>query len=223
MTMVRAVTPARMMSNADLEGFGTEFADIFEPQGQMKVQYEPIELPSEIMVVCPELPKVVFDDSTFPKSIKVDTSEAHIPTDIKIHGPDSPIPTIINLVGEDIPDEIELVYRGEPIEMKLTNIPTSIKVEMDKEIPDRIILEVPEIKIDASDIPRTISIKGVPETIELVVPENIGIPLIFPDQMPNIEMVYRGSPIEVKISMDEIINKNEDGRNCVMIVPCPRS
>lgn len=223
MTMVRSAQTSQMLSAQDLESnqFGTEFADLFQAQGQTKVQYEEVEFPSEIQIVCPEIPKIEIDNSKLPRSIKFDTSEANIPTDIKIHGPDSPIPNSINLVGEDIPDEIELVWRGDPIELKLsTEIPTSIKIEMEHPIPEKIVVEVPEIKIDASEIPRTITING-PKTIELVIPENIGIPVTFPETMPQIEMVYKGSPVEVKISMDEIMASDEEGKYpCVMMVPC---
>lgn len=225
MTMVKQVKTAKMLTSGDLEStqFGEEFADLFEAQGKMQIQYEPVELPSEIHIIAPELPKVTFDTSNIPQSIKVDASEVNIPTDIHIHGPECPIPTIINLVGEDIPDAIELVWRGDPIELKLsTEIPKSINVELSSPIPDKIVVEVPEIKIDASDIPKTIVLKGQ-ETIELVVPEHIKIPVFFPEEMPTMEMVYKGSPIEIKISMDEIMSKDDDGRNCVRILPCSRN
>jgi hypothetical protein len=225
MAMVKQVKTAKMLNSNDLESskFGIEFADLFEAQGKLQVQYEPVELPSEIHIIAPDLPKVTFDTSNIPQSIKVDASEVNIPTDIQIHGPESPIPTIINLVGEDIPSEIELVWRGDAIELKLsTEIPKSIKVELSSPIPDKIVVEVPEMKIDASEIPKTISLKGA-ETIELVVPDHIKIPVFFPDEMPTMEMVYKGSPIEIKISMDEIMSKDDDGKNCVRILPCSRN
>ncbi len=214
MAMVRPVQNMRMLSQDDLEKneFGTEFADIFQAQNQIKVEYEPIELPSEILLVAPEIPKIEFAD---PPKIQIDTQSIKLP-DIRIAGPDEPIPVQLNLVGENIPDEIELVYKGDPIKLETTKI----TIEMEKDIPDRILIEqVEPIKIDASDIPKTIAFEG--GTIELVVPENIGVPLTFPEKMPDVEMVYKGAPIELKITMDDIMAASNDG-SCVMIVPCSR-
>lgn len=225
MTMVRPVQSAKTLTGDELlvNEFGSEFADLFEAQGQMKVEYEPVGLPSEIKLVAPDMPKVELDTSGVPKTIKVDTEEANIPQDIKIHGPDDPIPTSINIVGESIPDEIDLVYKGGPIEVEVelkTEMPKSIKVEVEGNIPERIVVEAPE-KIGV-DMPSTITVEGIPDTIGLEIPENIGIPLILPPEMPQVEMVYKGTPVEVKISMDEIMAKDEEGQNCVMITPCPR-
>ena len=209
MTMVKPIQNMSMLTIDDLEKneFGTEFADLFQAQNSIKVQYEPVDLPSEIRLIAPEIPKVEFGE---PPQIKVDINELKFP-DIKITGPDEPIPVQLNFVGENIPDEIELVYKGEPIKLETTKI----TIEMEKDIPDRITID--PIKIDASDIPKTITLEG--STIELLVPENIGIPLIFPEKMPEVEMVYKGAPIEVKITMDEIM-ADADRQNCVMITPC---
>ena len=212
MTMVKPVTNVQMLSSNDLaqNEFGTEFADLFQAQNELKIQYEPIDLPSEILLIAPEIPKIEFAELP---NFKVDVQDVKLP-DIKIIGPDKPIPTIINLVGEDIPDEIELVYKGDPIKLETT----TITVEMEKTIPDRIIVEAPEtITIDASTIPDSIHLDIGP--IELSIPENVGIPLILPEEMPQMEMVYKGAPIEVKITMDDLMAGSNNG-SCVMIVPC---
>jgi len=221
MTMVRPVETPRMFSSNDFEAseFGEEFADIFEAQQTSKIEYETVGLPEEIQIVAPDkMPKVEIDSKGLEnmiKDIKLDTSEANIPTDIKIHGPESPIPTQIDLVGQDIPDEIELVYKGQsiPVEVEIQT-PQSIKLEFEGKIP----IEQPDpIKVDVFT---TVEVQGFPEGIDLVIPEDIGIPLIFPEEMPTVEMVYRGSPIDLKISMDEMVSKDDNGNQCVMIVPC---
>jgi len=221
MTMVKPVETPKNLTDEDLlvSEFGTEFADLFEAQGQMKVEYEPVSLPSEIRIIAPDLPKVEVEAKGIPEKIEVDVKDAAIPEDIKIHGPDDPIPNSINIVGESIPDEIELkIHEAIKVELE-TVFPESIKVELEG-MPDSIKLDAPETI--GVDMPSVITVEGFPESIGLDIPDDIGIPLILPPEMPEVEMVYKGSPVEVKISMDEILSKNEEGQNCVMITPCPR-
>jgi len=90
-------------------------------------------------------------------------------------------------------------------------IPKTILVEIPNPIPDRIVIE--------SNIPDKIILEG-PAGIPLLLPDEFVLPVKFPDKMPEVELVWRGSPIEVKITMDQIMNKEADGKNCVMIVPC---
>jgi hypothetical protein len=212
-------TPERFAADPDLVNeFGEEFADLFEASETMKVEYETVGIPEEIKIIPPEMPdvKIVADD--VPRSIKVDCTEANIPTDIKIHGPESPIPDSITFDG---PEEIDLVYRGQGVKLDTTG--ATIKLEMEKEIPTTILVEIPEpipekIVVE-STIPDKIVLEG-PESIPLILPEDISVPLTMPEN-PEVEMVWRGSPIEVKITMDEIMDKQADGKNCVMITPCP--
>ena len=226
MTMVKAVkTPERFAADPALvKEFGSEFSDLFEMNNTMKVQYEPVSLPSEIKIVMPDdLPRIGLDTSELDnKRIKLDASGVNIPTSIQIYGPESPIPNSIRLDGSDLPEEIDLVYRGKPVPVEVIgmpktvtvehDLPTTILVEMPKPIPEKIIVE--------SNIPQTITLEG-PDSIPVFVPEDVFIPVKFPDTMPQVEMVWKGSPIEVKITMDQIIDKSAEGKNCVMIVPCP--
>ena len=218
MTMVKPVETHRNLTNEDLlkNEFGEEFADLFEAQKTAKIEYETVSLPSEIQVIMPsKMPTVEIDTEGLKKAIKdikVDVSKANIPTDIKIYGPDDPIPTEINLVGNKVPSEIQLVYDKDPIPIQLET-PKSIKLEFEGKIPietpDPIVVDT-NVKLDA------------PDGINLVLPKNAGIPLIFPEEMPSVEMVYRGSPIDVKISLDESITKDDENNPCVMIVPCAK-
>lgn len=214
-------TPERFAIDPELQNeFGEEFADLFEASETMKVEYETVGIPEEIRIIPPDMPdiKVIADD--MPRSIKLDCSEAHIPTDIKIHGPESPIPNSISLEG---PDEIDLVYRGKGIKLDASEV--TVKLDMEQKIPERILVEmpepIPEKIIVESKIPDRIILEG-PVSIPLELPEDIAVPLKMPEN-PEVEMVWRGSPIDVRITLDEVLDRNADGRNCVMITPCPLS
>ena len=220
MTLSKRVTPpAKFSADPDIVAkFGTEYADLFGASNNLKVEYEPVDLPSEIMIIAPDhLPQFGFDTSQL-KDIKIDSSEVHIP-DIKIHGPDTPIPTTINLDGSTIPQEIDLVWRGDAIPVKVeTEVtikfeeikPIKIEIEMPKPIPERIIVE--------SNLPSTIVLE-VPEPITIA-PPDWKLEIDVPKSFPPIDVVFRAEPIEVKITMDEIIDQNSSGKQCVMIVPC---
>ncbi len=223
LTMAKQVkTPQKFsVDPAIVKEFGTEFADLFAESDTMQVSYEPVGLPSEIMIIAPdELPKIMFDTSSLP-TMKIDSSEVNIP-DIKIHGPDEPIPTIIRLDSSEVPEEIGLVYRGGEIPVK---VDTQITLKVESTIPEKIIVEIPtpipdRILIE-HNLPSVIELQG-PTSIPLSIPDDFGVPLLFPDKMPDVELVYRGAPIEFKITMDPIIMQNSDGKNCVMITPCVR-
>jgi hypothetical protein len=223
LTMARQVkTPQRFSADpAIVKEFGSEFADLFEASGTMQVEYEPVGLPSEIRIIAPEMPKIMVDTSNMIDRIKIDSSEVKIP-DIKIYGPDTPIPTSIRLDGSELPEEFDLVYRGGPIPVK---VETELTLKVESTLPERIILEIPrpipERIILESNLPDKIILEG-PKSIPIELPEGFGIPLLFPEKMPEMEVVYRGAPIEVKITMDQIMDKNADGQNCVMITPCIR-
>ncbi len=219
-----AKTPEIFATDPDIvKNFGEEFADLFEASETMKVKYESVGIPEEIRIIPPKMPNIRIDTDDMPRSIKLDCTEANIPTDIVIHGPETPLPNSIRLNGDELPEDIDLVYRGKGIKLDTENV--SIKLEMEKEIPTRILVEIPDpipekIILDASNVPDRIILEA-PEGIPVIVPEGIGIPLLVPDEMPEVEMVWRGSPIEVKITLDEVLDKDTSGKNCVMITPCP--
>lgn len=204
--------------------FGTEFADLFETRQSMKVEYESVGIPSEIKVILPDDPKVFLDSSSLnDKKIKIDATDVNLPTDIKIHGPDSPIPNFITFNASDLIDAIGKLENISPIKIDFSSIPDTIKIEMEKELPNKIFIEmlkpIPEKIVIESNIPDRI-ILDCPAGIPLLLPDEFVLPVKFPDVMPEIELVYKGSPIEVKITMDEIIPKNQDGQQCFMLVPC---
>ena len=139
--------------------------------------------------------------------------EVPIPDRIQIAGPNTPLPEEIQIVNRNVPEEIELVVND------------PIRVELDREIPDKIVIEAPnlpeKILLEAVGIPDQIEVSGIPDSIEVTgFPEFI--PLKMPDN-PEIEMVYKGAPIEVKVDLQPIMaqqDANGNPKNCVMIVPC---
>ena len=175
----------------------------------IEVQVGDLGIPSEIFVRVPEIPdiRIIHD---IPAVIRVETP---IIPDIKIIGPETPLPKEIRILSENIPSTIELVSYNLPkaIILDSTDLPRSIKLEVPESFPS--------IKIDASGIPDKIQVVGIPSSIELVgAPSEIK--LVLPDK-PEVELVYKGAPIDVKINLDISRLTGDDGSaQCVAIVPC---
>lgn len=221
LTMAKNVkTPEKFAVDPEIVGqFGDEFADLFSASETMKVEYETVGIPEEIKIIPPDMPEIKVNTRDIPKEINV--CGVDIPKDIQIHGPESPIPNSIKLDGSELPEAVDLVYKGKAIPVDVT---TTVELKMEKEIPQKIFVEmpepIPEKIVLEHDLPSSITLEA-PDSIPLSIPEDVVLPVSFPEEMPEVEMVYRGAPIEVKITMDEIINQEADGKNCVMIVPCP--
>ena len=218
----RVRTPERYSIDPDLQAeFGDEFADLFEQDHKVKVEYEPVSLPEEIRIIAPDIDPVRFDTSGIPDEIEIVMKDAQIPEDIHVHV-DQPIPTSIDLNADGLPDKFELFYEGGPIPVDINVV---AKLEMEKPIPEEIKLVAPDIPtelvLNADGVPKEIKLVA-PDSIPVFIPEDVVLPVKFPDEIPEIEMVYKGSPIEVKITMDEIMATNENEGKCVMIVPCNR-
>jgi hypothetical protein len=126
-----------------------------------------------------------------------------LPHNINIEGME--IPSIIKLLGTDVPESIALELDGE--------IPSKITIESITPIPSEILLK--------TNIPDVLEVKGIPDTIEV-----IGFPDFIPLKMPDnaeIEMVYKGSPIEVKVDLQPVVGDPGEGEQpCFMLTPCNR-
>ncbi len=226
MTFARAVkTPQRFAVDDKLTSeFGVEFADLFEVNDSMKVEYETVGIPSEIKIILPEDPVVRLDASSLDdRKIKIDATDVNLPTNIQIYGPESPIPNSISFDASSLVDVIER-FESLKIKIDVPEIPNTIQLKTDNQIPNIILVEmpkpIPDRIIVESNIPDRILLEG-PIGIPLLLPDDFSLPVKFPDKMPEIELVWKGSPIEVKITMDEILGKDENGnQQCVMIVPC---
>lgn len=183
------------------------------PSMNATIEVNSLGIPSVINIVPPNIPPLTIDASNIPSSIKIDRVD--LPDQIKIVAPDIRIPSEIKIVSDMvIPKSIFL---------DATGVPTVIHIKSD--IPEFIGLNIPEnfpreIKIDASGIPNQIQVVGIPPVIEIngYIPSTIQ--LLMPEK-PEIEMVYKGSPIDVKIQLDiSKITGDDQKLNCVAIVPC---
>ena len=183
-----------------------------------------------------------FEDD-FDESIRfeLDTADIGIPSEIKILSPEFPeiiikhdLPDFIPIVSQ-LPDKIEL-YQSQPMlhshEIKMINdhvIPKTIEI-VSKDIPKSIILDtkdlpshinlqvpdIPDIKVDASSIPEFIKVIGVPDTIEVKMPEYITAKLELPEGL-EVPLVYKGGPVPVKFESSLL---GDEDRPCFALVPC---
>jgi hypothetical protein len=232
MTMVRPVVKPQLMAQGVQNEFGEEFADLFQASEQLKVEYETVGIPEEIRVIMPdEIPDIKVDATDVPKTIKLVTEDVNLPDIIRIFGPDKPLPEVISIHGPEVPlpDQIELVNRDVPRQIDLVNkdVPHEIVLRTETPIPEKILVEMVQpipskIILDASGVPTSLPVTGIPESLTVVgFPE--GIPILFPkeEDMPKIELVYKGAPLELKITMDKMIAAAEgEDAQCVRIIPC---
>ena len=177
----------------------------------MQMDYDTNGIPKEINLIVPEIRDIqVLHD--IPEYIQIQMPEIK---DIKIKLEDK-LPTEIKIVS-DFPSIIQIDAGNMPntIFLKSENIPSIIRLESDIELPCM-------IKFDVGNIPQSISITGIPDFIEIrgSIPSEINLKM---PENPEIEMVYKGSPIEVKIELDyKKILGDENGEDypCFAIIPC---
>ena len=181
-----------------------------DPTLEVNAENMGIGIPSVIKVLPPNIPdiRIIHD---IPAVVRVEP--INMPKSISIDA--SSIPQQIKLVNEDVPSEIKLVSTDLPksIPIDASNIPKSLTLEVGKDFPK-------SIKLDASEIPDKIQVVGIPKHIELVGDFPSEIKLVMPDK-PEVELVYKGAPIDVKIQLDvnRLVGEGEKSQ-CVAIVPC---
>tara|TARA_Y100000034_G_scaffold38278_2_gene47041 strand:- start:18603 stop:20441 length:1839 start_codon:yes stop_codon:yes gene_type:complete len=187
--------------------FGDEFESLME---ETTVEYEPVGIPEQIELIAPnkEDLKIQYDGpekvlleaaADLPRDFKLKVPEG-FGKDIKIKGPEKPLPDSISLVSElKIPEKISLEH----------NLPETIQLEA----PDNLVFDV--------NMPDSLRVTGIPDVIEVMSNIPSIIQLVMPER-PEVEMVYRGSPIEMKVEMEPLMSTDEDGkkRQCFMFVPC---
>ena len=181
-------------------------------------------------------------DPDEPLQFQIDNSQIGIPSEIKVIAPKFPDINIIHdipksiFINSQIPSKIEL-YQSQPLlhahEIKLLNehvIPKSIEIKA-IDIPSSITLDTsslpnfislviptfPDIKIDASEIPETIRVVGIPDSIEVKIPSEITAKLEIPDNL-EIPLVYKGGPVPIQFDSSNLFG-GED-RPCFALVPC---
>ncbi len=193
-----ALAAADTLNSDDMLGVGKD----------LQVEYDITGFPSEIKLIPPEIPdvriihdlpsEIIVRSPTFPE-LKLEVPEFR---DIKILPPETQL--TIETIG--IPEVIRLE--------STFSIPERIELFMPVRLPDRIIIE--------HDIPEVIRVEGLPDVIRLEHNLPATIKLEMPDK-PEIEMVYKGSPIPVQIQLDiQKLIGDQEGLQCVAIVPCPR-
>lgn len=173
-----------------------------------KIEVESLGIPSSINIVAPEFSPIKINAEEVPKSIELIPKNipqeirlvSDIPKEIKIN---SNVPSVIKLDSSSLPESIKVI----------DNIPEFINLKIPDNFPS-------EIKLNTSSLPNEIKVVGIPPVIELSGSIPSTIQLVMPEK-PEIEMVYKGPPIDVKIELDISKITGEDGKvNCVSIVPC---
>ena len=214
--IVKVVCPsqavAAALSNGRTNVSQTDNGKSYYDEIGMEMEYDFVGIPEEIKLVVPEINdiNVLHDIPEFisvivpeMNNIKVEFSEP-IPSEIKLN---HNIPEKINIDAESIPDFIKIDSES---------VPSLIKLQSEIEIPKN-------IKIEFDSFPTSISVTGIPDHIELVGSIPSEIKLSMPEN-PEVEMVYKGSPIEVKVELDYkklIGDQNAEDLPCFAIIPCP--
>jgi hypothetical protein len=163
-------------------------------------------IPSEIQIIAPKFPniKIVHD---LPANIQLDVPE--IP-DIKLVVP-AELPKQITIVSEAvIPEKIQL-------EVAAGSIPEAIRLE--HELPNAIRLEAPDLPstITVEGIPEFIQVKGIPESIEVKMPSEIVARLEVPENL-EVPLVYKGGPVPMTFDTSNLLGDGE--HPCFALVPC---
>lgn len=199
-----------------------EFVDTFNPftpnqdwskPEQMEINYDFQGFPSVIVIEPPVMPdvKVVHE----------------LPSSIDLLAPDK---MLIEYIGPAIPNTIQVVGPEEPLTIEIVG-PKSIKLDAD-DVLNGISLIAPDwnprLLIDASMLPSSIQVVGMPSSVELVYNGPTSIKLEMPDN-PTIQMLppTEAIPISVMVTlaMDGVNQMLSDEQRanmqCVAIVPCP--
>jgi hypothetical protein len=193
----------------DSQSLDDNFIDDFDENQAMQVQIDNSELgiPSEIKIIAPEFPDIKITHN-IPEVISVQST---LPSRIELYQ-ENPILHAheIKLINDVLPNTIEI---------KADNIPKSIKLDSSS-LPSSISLAVPDfpsIKIDASGIPDSIKVVGIPDSIEIKMPSEITAKLELPENL-EVPLVYRGGPVPIQFDASNL--SGGDGAPCFQLVPC---
>ena len=156
---------------------GPNFEDSFNQDAGIPVNINDIGIPEEIRIIAPKMPdiKVLHD---IPREIAL-RMPMPIP-DIKIIGPEKPLPETIYIVATDVPKSIYL---------DATDVPRKILIEPAANFPSI-------IRMEAFGVPSTIQVTGMPKSIEIIGNIPSTIQLMMPEN-PTIELVWKGAPFEL--------------------------
>ena len=186
------------------------FEDSFETSAQVVPQASELGIPSQITILPPDLPdiQVVHD---LPRTIEL---KVPLIPDIRIIGPERELPKEIRIVADNIPTSIPLTLDAkipEVIHLDASTVPNVIWLQPVSNFPTTIFVDGSNIpaKIQVVGMPDSIELKhNLPEFIDLRVPENLEIPL-----------VYKGGPVPLTFTPANMTGSDEDAP-CFMMVPC---
>jgi hypothetical protein len=190
--------------------FGNEFADLFHADNHMTVEYEQMDFPTSINLVVPDIPDIGINADNIPKTIEIQLEEAKLPEVFRtgIFRLESDLPSELTL-RHNLPEHMELITSDD--------FPRQLELVPSDDLPRQIEL------VMVKPFPTSIQVEGMIDVITVtgLEPFMNGLKLLPPDTMPQVEMVYNGPPLEVKLTMDRIIGTDENGnKNCMMLVPC---
>jgi PKD repeat protein len=203
-------TPASMA----MAGFGLDADPNFG--GELEVQYDVVDFPSEIKIVPPNIPPLEVKHD-IPSTIRLEMPElkdirligTDIPSEIRIIPPD--INTMISVISFELPKE------AFKVQIDASSLPTVIGLEFPETMPD--------IKIDASSIPEFIKVVGMPDVITVM----HTIPSVITVDVPKdlkVPLVFEGPPLsaEVKINWGfEKVLEGVESPRCFALVPCGKT
>jgi len=198
-----------------------EFNDQFNPFAQQQSWMQPEEM--EINYDFQGFPSIISIESPVLPDVKI----VHdLPASIDLLAPEK---MLIEYVGPPLPSEIRLIAPTDPVQLQYAG-PSVIKLDasgLGAGIPLLPPEKLPMIAIDASTIPSTIQVVGVPSVIEIVHTIPSVVHLVVPSDMtvrmlPPTEAV----PVSVMLTLNvdgiqKIIQEQEQQIQCVAIVPCP--
>ena len=191
-------TGVRKLDDNFIDDFNNEDFDI---------EINDIGIPSEIKVVVPKIPDIKVNHD-IPEFIHVNSD---IPQRVVVYQAD-PIPKEIKIVSESVmPSVIKIDHSEMPKSIKIdsSSIPGFINL-VPLDIPERIV-------IDGSSIPETIKVVGIPDSIEVKMPNEIVAKLEVPENL-EIPLVYKGGPVPIQFDNSNL--SVGDDQTCFALVPC---
>jgi hypothetical protein len=181
------------------------FVDDFNTD-DFEIEIGDLGIPSEIRDVAPSMPDIHV--------------RHNIPSFIDIK---SDIPSRITVYQADVmPKEIKVTADSVPrvIAVDASAIPESIRIDAGG-IPGFISLIAPDlpsvIRLEGYGIPESISVTGIPESIEVRMPSEIVARLEVPENL-EVPLVYRGGPVPVQFDSSSLAADGE--QVCFALVPC---
>ena len=181
------------------------FVDDFNTD-DFEIEIGDLGIPSEIKIVAPKIPDIHVRHD-IPSFIDI---KSDIPSRITVYQADV-MPKEIRVIADSIPRAIAV---------DASSLPESIRIDAGS-IPGFISLIAPDmpsvIRVEGYRIPESISITGIPDSIEVKMPSEIVARLEVPENL-EVPLVYRGGPVPVQFDSSSLAADGE--QVCFALVPC---